>query len=119
MGSFPLVFVLAVVACANVNFIHLTKELRTGDTREEVVSAMGGNPAEQKASVRMDVLVYYLHASIFDLVFSQKRAPFVGFYPLLLTGREFWIVVDRGRDRTVAFGYAEDFNNSLKDLDKL
>ncbi|MDR3079288.1 MAG: hypothetical protein LBU15_04625 [Rickettsiales bacterium] len=117
--SLLLVPLLLVTACTGIVHIHLTRELRGGSSRGEAIAAMGSDPAEQRASSRMDVLVYYLHASLFDLVFSQRRAPFFGFYPLLLTGHEFWIVVDRNRDRVVAFGYAENFGSSLGNLDRL
>jgi hypothetical protein len=117
--AFGLLLGLVVVGCTNVSHVYLTNDLTTGSTRAEAISAMGSEPTRKMASAKMDVLVYYLHASVFDLVFSPQKAPFVGFYPLLRTGQEFWVVLDRARDKVVAFGYAENFSNSLKDLDKL
>jgi hypothetical protein len=115
---FGVLLLTTVIGCTSVTHIHLTNRLRNGIGKEEVVSTMGSEPAEKMAFGGKEVLVYYLHASVFDLIFNQKRLPYVGFYPLLQTGREYWIVLERDRDRVVAFGYAENFGNSLRDPER-
>ncbi|MDR1425716.1 MAG: hypothetical protein LBI70_01840 [Rickettsiales bacterium] len=107
------------MGCTRVSHIYLTNGLASGSRRSDVIFTMGGEPAEKRASGKTDVMVYYLHAALFDLIFNQKRAPYVGFYPLLRTGREFWVVLSKNSERVIAFGYAEDFGNSLKNLDAL
>jgi hypothetical protein len=103
-----------LASCVNIVHRHTTNELQLGKRREEVMAIMGGEPDEKKIYGSREVLVYYIHSSIFDLFTNGEKFPFVGFYPLFSTGREFWIILNN--NRIEAFGYAKDFGNSLKNI---
>ncbi|MDR2077936.1 MAG: hypothetical protein LBP39_03145 [Rickettsiales bacterium] len=102
-------------SCANITHRYVTSGLQAGSTREEAVLAMGYEPAEKKSFGGRDVMVYYLYSSIFDFIINGDKFPFFGFYPLLATGQEFWIILNK--DKVEAFGYARNFGYSLKNIE--
>jgi hypothetical protein len=79
---------------------------------KEVIKVMGRSD-EKKLGFGKNILVYYLHSSIFDLFFS-KNFPYIGPYPFNRTGKEYWVVLKD--DKVVAFGYLSDFYQQLSSL---
>jgi hypothetical protein len=103
-----------LTSCTNIAHRHVTNDLYLGATAKEVVLVMGDGPAEKKSFGGKEVMVYYVYSSIFDLIVNWEKFPYVGFYPLLSTGQEFWIILND--NRVESFGYAKNFSNSLKNL---
>lgn len=85
------------------------KKINVSDSKESVVGTLG-KPYSKKASYNKEFYVYYIHDSLFDLFLSSKF-PFVGFYPLMRTGNEYWIIFEN--DRVVAFGDARNFKSDV------
>jgi hypothetical protein len=88
----------------------MTNNLDVSMTKQDVIKVMGHN--DEKRLIQGDeVLVYYMHNSVFDLFFT-KSFPFVGFYPFNRTGKEFWIVLKDGK--VASFGYPADFGKKIR-----
>jgi hypothetical protein len=77
---------------------------------EQEVKAVMGNSDEKKVYYDKNILVYYVHNSIFDMIFA-KNFPYIGFFPFNRTGKEFWVVLKDGG--VIASGYAGDFGKKL------
>jgi hypothetical protein len=86
------------------------KSVNIQDARKEVISKIG-NPYSKKAFYNKEYMVYYVYDDIFGLLFTKERFPFIGFYPFLRTGTEYWIILED--DKVVAFGSAKNFGNNI------
>lgn len=69
-------------------------KLRLNDSKYMVVKIMG-KPSSTSIHYDKEILTYFIHDDFFDLIFSSKF-PFVGFYPLLRTGRKHWVILEKG-----------------------
>ena len=110
-----IISVTTLQSCSIIIHRQTTNKLEYGLAKEEVVKIIGSAPSEKKYFGNKEVMVYYLHSSVFDLIFSNKF-PYIGFYPFNITGDEFWIVLKNGI--VVSFGYAKNYGylfNNLKE----
>lgn len=108
-----LFLVFFLQSCSNVVYRYVTNKLNVGIARSEVVDVIGSKPVEKKYFKDNEIMVYYVHSSIFDLIFS-KNFPYFGFYPFSLTGEEFWIVLKN--NKVSSFGYAKNYGYSFSNL---
>jgi hypothetical protein len=99
---------LFLASCVG-NFNFALNDLKKSLSEKDVKSIIGDS-SERKLYREKDILVYYIHNSVFDLFFS-KTFPYFGFFPFNRTGKEFWVVLKD--DKVIAFGYATDFGNRL------
>lgn len=107
--SLLLVLFFVLSSCFPVTSNSL-KKININNTEEEVIRILG-KPFSKKAYYTKEYLVYYVHDSFFDVFFNKDQFPFIGFYPILRTGSEYWIIMDNGK--VVAFGLSKNFGNSL------
>ena len=84
------------------------KEININDNKEEVIKKIG-KPYTKKSFYNKEYMVYYVYDDIFSLFFNIKRFPYIGFYPFLRTGEEYWIVLEN--NKVVAVGSARNLNN--------
>jgi hypothetical protein len=108
MKVIQIIILLATTSCVK-NFNIMTNDLKKSMSEQEVETVMGKSE-EKKVYYNKNILVYYVHNSIFDMIFS-KNFPYIGFFPFNRTGKEFWIVLED--EGVVAFGYAGDFGKKL------
>ena len=54
-----------------------------------------GKPSSTNIYYDKEVFVYYIHDDFIDLLFTNKF-PFIGFYPLLRTGKKHVVVLEDG-----------------------
>lgn len=86
------------------------KDVNFQDTKEEVIDTIG-KPYTKKLFYNKEYMVYYIHDSIFDLLFSTNEFPYIGFYPFLRTGNEYWVILED--NKVVAVGLAKNFGNNI------
>lgn len=105
-------FVLFCVLCTSC--LPLTsngfKNIHVNYSAEQVIDVLG-EPATQNEFYSKKYMVYYVHDSVFSLFFNLDQFPFVGFYPLLRTGTEYWVILDN--NKVVGFGPAKRFGNNI------
>jgi hypothetical protein len=85
----------------------MTNDLKKSMSEREVIAIMG-NSEEKRSYYDKNILVYYIHSSIFELIFT-KTPPYIGFFPLNRTGKEFWVILEN--DKVTAFGYSKNFGD--------
>ncbi|MBR2141386.1 MAG: hypothetical protein IJ853_03430 [Rickettsiales bacterium] len=104
-----LVFLLQ--SCYSVNSNYSLNKLKYGLSEEEIrKNVFSCEPAEKNIVDETKVVyVYYIHSSIFDLIFNSERFPYIGFYPINRTGKEYWLLVDK-KDGLIKSGYAKNWN---------
>ena len=91
------------------------KNIHVNYSAEQVIDVLG-EPATQNEFYSKKYMIYYVHDSVFSLFFNKNVFPFIGFYPLLRTGTEYWVILDY--DKVVGFGPAKQFGNNIpKELD--
>lgn len=108
MFTFLFVFIL-LTACFPVTSNGF-KKVNVGDSKKQVVKILG-RPTSKKAYYSKEHYVYYVHQDFFSLFFNIKRFPFVGFYPFLRTGEEYWVIMED--DKVVSFGSSSNYKNSI------
>ncbi|MDD2840074.1 MAG: hypothetical protein PHY80_03005 [Rickettsiales bacterium] len=86
------------------------KHVDVQDTKEEVIQKIG-NPYSKRAFYNKEYMIYYVYDDIFGLFFTKDRLPFIGFYPFLRTGSEYWVILED--NKVVAFGSAKNFGNNI------
>lgn len=86
------------------------KKLSVNDTEEQVIKTLG-KPFSKKVYYNKVFLIYYIHDDFFSIFFNLKKFPFIGFYPLLRTGDEYWIIMED--NKLVSFGSAKNFGNNI------
>jgi outer membrane protein assembly factor BamE (lipoprotein component of BamABCDE complex) len=106
---FYLLSFLFLLACFPLTSNSLNK-IRVGDSREHVINVLG-KQYTKKAYYSKTYLVYYIHDSFFEIFFNSKEFPFIGFYPLIRTGKEYWVIIDN--DKVVSFGNANNYKNNI------
>lgn len=102
-------FFLLLVACFPLTGNGL-KNVNVQDAKKDVIDKIG-NPYSKKAFYNKEYMVYYVYDDIFGLFFTKERFPFIGFYPFLRTGTEYWVILED--DKVVAFGSAKNFANNI------
>lgn len=100
-------------SCTNIVYRQVINKIDYGLTKAEVIDIIGSKPTEKKFFGNNEVMVYYIHSSIFSLIFS-KNFPYFGFYPFNSTGDEFWIVLKN--NSVSSFGYARNYGYSFNNL---
>ena len=100
---------VALTACFPLTENGL-KKIDVRDTKEQVVEKIG-SPYTKKAFYNKEYMVYYVYDDVFDLFINQTKFPFVGFYPFLRTGKEYWVILED--NKVVAFGLAKNFGNNI------
>lgn len=113
MRLLALASLILLQSCNGIIYSQMTNKLSNDLTKSQVIDILGTEPFEKKSKNDNEVMVYYVHSSVFDLIFP-KRFPYFGFYPFSLTGQEFWIVLKNGKVST--FGSANNFGNSLNNI---
>jgi len=91
---------------------HSLNKISAGMSKEETVGIMG-KPYSTKYMKGEEYSVYYLHEDVIDLFFRQNKFPFIGIYPILRTGQEYYIVYKD--DVVVAYGDRPFYKGSLND----
>ena len=86
------------------------KDINISDTKETVIEKIG-QPYTKKAFYNKEYMGYYVYDDIFSLFLNIKQFPYVGFYPFLRTGVEYWVILED--NKVVAFGSAKNFNNNI------
>lgn len=104
---FVLSFIL-VAGCFPTTNVAINK-IDVGMTKKQVTKVMG-KPYSTNAFYNKDFFVYYVHEDFIDL-FISKKFPFIGFYPIIRTGTEYWIVLENAR--VVSYGEARHFKNNV------
>ena len=104
-----LYLVLCLTSCFPVT-ANGFKKIKYNDTEDEVVKILGA-PYTKKNYYNKEYFIYYVHDDVFSLFFSKSRFPFIGFYPFLRTGEEYWVIFENGK--VVSFGNSSNFNNSI------
>ncbi len=100
-------FVFFLQSCFKVTTYHQTKKLYYNQDSIDIVKKLG-SPTEKKIiDINKEIYVYYVYSSIFDLVLNIEKFPYIGFYPLNRTGKEFWIILNN--EKLKSSGYAKDF----------
>lgn len=108
MFAFLSIFIL-LTACFPLTS-NSFKKINVGDSEKRVVKVLG-NPTSKKAYYNKEHFVYYVHQDFFSLFFNIKRFPFIGFYPFLRTGEEYWVIMED--DKVVSFGSSSNYKNSI------
>jgi outer membrane protein assembly factor BamE (lipoprotein component of BamABCDE complex) len=103
-----LAFLLLLSSCFPLTSYSLNK-IKVGDSRSKVVKDLG-RPSYHMEYYTKEHLVYYVHDDIFSLFYSSKF-PFVGFYPFLRTGDEYWVIIDGGK--IVSHARAKDYRGGI------
>lgn len=106
---FYLFLTLSVNACFPLTSNSL-KHINVNDTEKQVIKILG-SPFSKKVYRNKTFLVYYVHDDFFSIFFNIKKFPFVGFFPFLRTGEEYWVILEN--DKVIAFGSSRNFNNGL------
>lgn len=86
------------------------KKISANDSKEQVIEVLG-SPYTKKIYYNKEFLVYYVHDDFFSLFFNSSEFPFVGFYPFLRTGTEYWVILEN--DKVVSSGTARNYVNNL------
>ena len=89
---------------------YSTNKLKTGQTSEEVIKNLG-KPLEKKSLNNIEYYVYFTHNNLFDF-FTSEKPPYIGFYPLIRSGKEYWVLLQN--DIVIGFGNAKNFKHSIK-----
>lgn len=79
----------------------MTTKLQINMSKEEVIKIMG-KPEEKRILNKNDIFVYYLHDSILSLIIGSTF-PYVGFYPINRTGKEYWVIFNGNNQLYTAF----------------
>ncbi|GMO56470.1 MAG: hypothetical protein Ta2D_01430 [Rickettsiales bacterium] len=79
-----------------------------GDNKEQVIKKVG-SPFYKMEYYTKQHLVYYFYDDFFSLFFADKF-PYIGFYPLLRTGTEYWIILDN--NKVISHGRAKAYQGS-------
>ena len=104
-----LILLFFVCGCFPLTNIS-TNKLHYKQSKNDVIKIMG-NPTEKKIYYTKEYYVYYLHRDIFDLFINTSKFPYLGFYPIMRTGKEFWVIFDN--NELVSFGNKENYKNDL------
>lgn len=104
-----IIFILFLNSCFPLTANSL-KRINVNNTEEQVVKVLG-KPYSKKAYYNKEYFVYYIHDDFFSIFFNMKKFPFVGFYPFLRTGEEYWVIIEDGR--VVSFGSSSNYKNSI------
>lgn len=107
--SFLLLLCLGLSSCFPLTS-NSFKKIKVDDTEERVIKVLG-RPTSKRAYYSKEYMIYYVHDDFFSIFFNMKQFPFVGFYPLLRTGQEYWVILEGGK--VVAFGLAKNFGNNI------
>lgn len=86
------------------------KNIKINDNETEVFKKIG-KPFSKKAYYNKTYWVYYVHDDLFSIFSNFRKFPFIGFYPFLRTGEEYWIIIED--NRVVAWGLSKNFGNNL------
>lgn len=86
------------------------KDINFQDSKENVIEKIG-KPYSKKLFYNKEYMVYYVHDGVFDLFFSSTEIPYIGFYPFLRTGKEYWIILED--NKVVAVGLAKNFKSNI------
>jgi len=100
---------MLLTACFPLMSNSLNK-INVGNSEEDVVMVLG-KPFTKKTYRDRTFMVYYVHDSLADIFFSKDKFPYIGFFPLIRTGREYWIITEG--NRVVSFGDATNYKNSI------
>lgn len=84
------------------------KKIKINYSENDVINIIG-RPTTKNVFYSKEYMVYYVYDSIFSLFLNRDVFPYVGFYPLLRTGTEYWVILDN--NKVVAFGPSKKFNS--------
>lgn len=104
-----LLILFFLCGCFPLTNVSINK-LQYKQSMKDVVKIMG-NPTERKVYYTKDYFVYYIHRDIYDLFINTSKFPYIGFYPFMRTGKEFWVIFEN--NELVSFGNKENYKNDL------
>lgn len=91
-----IIFVLLflITSCSGIGINSSLIKLEYGMSKNEVINDVFKLKPTEKKIVDKDheIYVYYIHSSLFDFFFNRERFPYVGFYPINRTGKEYWLM---------------------------
>ena len=90
---------------------NATKKLYFNQSKEEVEQILG-KPDAKAVFYSKEYYVYYIHSDIYDLFLNRSKFPYIGIYPFLRTGKEFWVVFEN--NNLIYFGKADILGNKIK-----
>jgi hypothetical protein len=85
------------------------KSIEVGDSKSEVIDKIG-KPYYKMEYYTKQHLVYYMYDDLMSLFFTEDKFPYIGFYPLLRTGTEYWVIVEG--DKVVSHGRKDAYIGS-------
>lgn len=112
MSKQMLIILFFLTSCLP-NTTNITNKLYYRQPREEVVKVFG-KPNIVQGFYDKEILVYYLYESIFDLIFTSRKIPYLAFYPLIRTGNPYYIILEN--NKVVSFGFSNNFHKQIPKL---
>lgn len=101
---------------SSINTTYNLSNLKYGISKKNVIdNVFKSKPAEKKIIDKdKEIYVYYIHSSLFELFLNIERFPYIGFYPINRTGREYWLLFD-SEEGLIKSAYAKEWNTLKKD----
>lgn len=96
---------------SSINTTYSLNNLRYGMSKNDVINNIFKSKPTEKKIIGKDkeIYVYYIHSSLFELFLNKEKFPYIGFYPLNRTGREYWLLFDN-KEGLIKSAYAKEWN---------
>ena len=102
---------ITLTSCQTINTNYNLNKLKYGIDKDYIINnVFMSKPVGKKIiDENKEIYVYYIHLSIFDLFFSTSNFPYIGFYPINRTGKEYWLLIDNNKG-LIKSGYAKEWD---------
>ncbi len=112
MKKCKILLLLLLTSCFPLH-TKVSNKLYYNQSSKDVIEKIG-QPDFLQRYYSKEIYGYYVHDSIFDLFINTKKFPWIGFYPFLRTGKEFYIILDD--NKVVAYGLKSNFSQTIPTL---
>lgn len=112
MKKYNILLLLLLTSCFPLH-TKVSNKLYYNQSSKDVIEKIG-QPGFSQRYYSKEIYGYYVHDSIFDLFINTKKFPWIGFYPFLRTGKEFYIILDD--NKVVAYGLKSNFSQTIPTL---
>ena len=112
MKKYKILLLLLLTSCFPLH-TKISNKLYYNQSSKDVLEKIG-QPDFSQRYYSKEIYGYYVHDSIFDLFINTKKFPWIGFYPFLRTGKEFYIILDD--NKVVAYGLKSNFSQTIPTL---
>ena len=112
MKKCKILLLLLLTSCFPLH-TKVSNKLYYNQSSNDVIEKIG-QPDFSQRYYSKEIYGYYVHDSIFDLFINTKKFPWIGFYPFLRTGKEFYIILDD--NKVVAYGLKSNFSQTIQTL---